>query len=137
AFPPGAAGLRTLRFEGVYASRPGIDHGRLEFRDTNFANRIGWKEVVLTARDGASATASSVPSTSVSHELGTYPKDLLSSLLEVTSARATVRPGDGAGDPPRLESRAQLSARAAVRAAGDGGFASLITREDLGLGVIL
>ena len=40
---------------------------------------------MLTARDGASATASSVPSTSVSHELAAYPKDLLSSPLEVTS----------------------------------------------------
>jgi len=92
---------------------------------------------VLAARNGASATASSVPSTSVSHELAAYPKDLLSSPLEVTTATATVRPGDGAGDPPKLESRAELSARAAVRATGDGGFASLIARDHLGVGVIL
>jgi nickel/cobalt transporter (NicO) family protein len=135
AFPPGAAGLRTLRFEAVYAAP--ASSGRLELRDTNFANRIGWKEVVLSARDGASASVSSVPSTSVSHELAAYPKDLLSSPLEVTTATATVRPGDGAGDPPKLESRAQLSTRAAVRATGDGGFASLIARDDLGVGVIL
>ena len=135
AFPPGAAGLRTLRFEAVYSAA--ASSGRLELRDTNFANRIGWKEVVLTARDGASATASSVPSTSVSHELAAYPKDLLSSPLEVTTATASVRPGAGPGDPPTLESRAQLSARAAVRATGDGGFASLIARDHLGVGVIL
>jgi len=135
AFPPGAAGLRTLRFEAVYSTP--ASSGKLEFRDTNFANRIGWKEVVLTARDDASATASSVPSTSVSRELAAYPKDLLSSPLEVTTAMATVRPGAGAGYPPRLESRAQLSARAAVRATGDGGFASLIARDQLGFGVIL
>src|SRR5207247_3930544 len=79
AFPPGAAGLRTLRFEAVY-SAPATS-GTLELRDTNFANRIGWKEVVLSARDGASATASSVPSASVSHELAAYPKDLLSTPL--------------------------------------------------------
>ena len=135
AFPPGAAGLRTLRFEAVYSAA--ASSGRLALRDTNFANRIGWKEIVLTARDGASATASTVPSTSVSHELAAYPKDLLSSPLEVTTATATVRPGNGAGDPPNLESRAQLSARAAVRATGDGGFASLIARDHLGVGVIL
>ena len=135
AFPPGAAGLRTLRFEAVYAApaRP----GRLELRDTNFANRIGWKEVVLTARDGASASSSSVPTRSVSHELAAYPKDLLSSPLEVTTATAAIEPGDGPGKAPRLESRAQLSARAAVRATGDGGFASLIARDHLGVGVIL
>jgi nickel/cobalt exporter len=137
AFPPGAAGLRTLRFEGVYASRPGIDAGRLEFRDTNFANRIGWKEVVLTARDGAGATSSSAPATSVSRELAAYPKDLLSSPLEVTTATASVDPGSRPGTPPELESREQLSSRAAIRATGDGGFAGLIARDDLGLGVIL
>ena len=135
AFPPGAAGLRTLRFEAVYSAA--ASSGRLELRDTNFANRIGWKEVALTARDGASATASSVPSTSVSHELAAYPKDLLSSPLEVTTATASVHPGAGPGDPPQLESRTQLSARAAVRGTGDSGFASLIARDDLGVGVIL
>jgi ABC-type nickel/cobalt efflux system permease component RcnA len=135
AFPPGAAGLRTLRFEAVYSAA--ASSGRLELRDTNFANRIGWKEVVLSARDGASASVSSVPSTSVSHELAAYPKDLLSGPLEVTTATAAVEPGDGPGSPPQLESRAQLSARAAVRATGDGGFASLIARDDLGVGVIL
>ncbi len=135
AFPPGAAGLRTLRFEAVY-SAPATS-GRLELRDSNFANRIGWKEVVLSARDGASATASSVPSTSVSTELAAYPKDLLSSPLEITSATATIEPGNSPGSAPQLESRAQLSARAAIRATGDGGFASLIARDDLGVGVIL
>src|SRR5262249_7979608 len=40
AFPPGAAGLRTLRFEAVYAAP--ASPGSLELRDTNFANRIGW-----------------------------------------------------------------------------------------------
>jgi len=135
AFPPGAAGLRTLRFEAVYSAA--ASSGRLELRDTNFANRIGWKEVVLSARDGASASASSVPATSISHELAAYPKDLLSSPLEVTTATAAVEPGDGPGSAPQLESRAQLSARAAVRGTGDGGFASLIARDDLGIGVIL
>jgi ABC-type nickel/cobalt efflux system permease component RcnA len=80
---------------------------------------------------------SSVPSTSVSHELAAYPKDLLSSPLEVTTATAAIEPGDGPGTAPQLESRAELSARAAVRATGDGGFASLIARDDLGVGVIL
>jgi nickel/cobalt exporter len=135
AFPPGAAGLRTLRFEAVYSAA--ASSGSLELRDTNFADRIGWKEVVLSARDGASARASSVPSTSLSHELAAYPKDLLSSPLEVTTATAAIEPGDGPGSAPQLESRAQLSARAAVRDTGDGGFASLIARDDLGVGVIL
>ncbi len=82
-------------------------------------------------------SSSSAPATSVSHELAAYPKDLLTSPLEVTTATATVSPGDAPGTAPTLESRAQLTARAAVRATGDGGFASLIARDHLGIGVIL
>jgi ABC-type nickel/cobalt efflux system permease component RcnA len=120
----------------VYASR-GVAPGRLHFRDRNFADRIGWKEVTLSAGDGASAPGSSVPSNSVSRELAAYPKDLLSSPLEVTTATASIEPGSGPGSAPKLESPAQLSSRAAVRATGDGGFAGLIARDDLGPGVIL
>lgn len=138
AFPPGTAGLRTLRFEAVYASPP-LSGGRseLEFGDTNFRDRIGWKEVVVQANRGARVSSSTVPSTSISRELLTYPKDLLSSPPETTVARATIEPGDDAGQPPTLLSRDQLAARVAVRATGDGGFASLIAQQDLGLGVIL
>ena len=138
AFPPGTAGLRTLRFEAVYASPP-LDgaRSRLEFTDTNFRDRIGWQEVVLRAERGAQVFSSTVPSTSVSQELLAYPKDLLSSPLEVTGARASFEPGDDAGQPPVLLARDQLATKVAVREAGEGGFASLIAQQDLGFGVIL
>ncbi len=112
AFPPGTAGLRTLRFEAVYASPP-LDgaRSRLEFTDTNFRDRIGWQEVVLRAERGARVFSSTVPSNSVSQELLAYPKDLLSSPLEVTGAQASFEPGDDAGQPPVLLSRDQLSTR--------------------------
>jgi nickel/cobalt exporter len=138
AFPPGAAGLRTLRFEAVFVS-PALTGGRsqLEFEDTNFSDRIGWKEVVVQADGGARVTSSTAPSTSISRELLAYPKDLLSSPPEVSGAQATIEPGDGAGQPPALLSRGRLGTRVAVRATGDAGFASLIAQQDLGLGVIL
>jgi len=138
AFPPGTAGLRTLRFEAVYASPP-LDgsRSRLEFADTNFRERIGWKEVVVAADRGARVFSSSVPSTSISQELLAYPKDLLSSPREVTRARATFEPGDDAGQPPALHSRDQLATRVAVREGAETGFASLIAQDDLGFGVIL
>jgi nickel/cobalt exporter len=136
AFPPGTAGLRTLRFEAVYAS-PALRSGHLDFQDTNFRDRIGWKEVILHADRGARVTSSTAPSTSVSGELISYPDDLLSSPLDVTGAQATIDPGDSEGEPPTLLSRDQLAERAAVRSTGDGGFASLIAQEDLGFGVIL
>ena len=138
AFPPGAAGLRTLRFEAVYAS-PELS-GRtasLDFEDASFPGRIGWKEVVLGTDHGARASGSSVPAKSVSKELLAYPKDLLSSPLEVTHATATVEPGDDASEAPTLLSRQELGERAAIRDTGDGGFAGLIAQKDLGFGVLL
>ena len=138
AFPPGAAGLRTLRFEAVYAS-PELagDRSRLAFEDGSFPGRIGWKEVVLQSGHGARASDSSVPATSVSKELLAYPKDLLSSPLEVTRATATIEPSDRTGQPPTLASRDKLASRAAIRDTGDGGFAGLIAQKHLGFGVLM
>ena len=66
AFPPGQAGLHTTRLEAVYRSDP-LRNGtpaRLDYRDTNFAGRIGWKEIVLKASSGARVDSASVPSPS-------------------------------------------------------------------------
>ena len=50
-------------------------------RDSNYADRIGWKEIVIGA--GARST---------SDELRAYPKSLLQSPLDVTPARAEIAP---------------------------------------------
>ena len=125
---PGAGGLPVLRFEAVYeANRTG---STLAFRDTNFADRIGWKEVIVRARRGAVVHASSVPATSASNELRAYPKDLLRSPLDVTSARVSYDAGTLSGTPPAL------GAGPAPNRSG-GGFESLISAERLSVGVIL
>jgi ABC-type nickel/cobalt efflux system permease component RcnA len=139
AFPPGVGGLKTLRFQAVYASAAleGGSATSLRYRDRNFEGRIGWKEVVVQARDGARLVSSSAPAKSISAELLAYPKDLLSSPPEVTSARATIVTGESAGPPPPLLSRSELEARASVRETGDRGFATLIRERDLTLGFVL
>ena len=115
AYPLGAAGLHTARLElilrgpAVRASEP------LLVRDTNFRDRIGWKEIVV----GASTT-------SVSHGLRSYPKSLLQSPLDVTSVRAAVVP---TSDPaPSLSSGRSLEAPDRV---ADVGFTRLIGRRRL------
>jgi nickel/cobalt exporter len=127
---PGAGGLPTLRFEAVFRTARPARGTALVFHDTNFAERIGWKEVVVRAERGASIRSSSVPSTSESDELRAYPSDLLKSPLDVTSARARVELGVGPGATPSLESAAELHRPA-------GGFESLIARGKLGAGVVL
>jgi nickel/cobalt exporter len=139
AFPPGQAGLHTTRLEVVYASAPlrsGMS-ARLDYRDRNYADRIGWKEIVLHAGASARVDSSSVPSTTISDELRSYPKNLLQSPLDVTRAQAEIVPGSGPGTPPAVLSRAALQARVGVRAVSDGGFASLIVRDRLTTGFVL
>jgi nickel/cobalt transporter (NicO) family protein len=137
AFPPGQAGLRTTRLEVLLASPPLTHDGALVYHDRNYAGRIGWKEIVVTAGSGAKVRASSAPASSISHELLSYPKNLLQSPLDVTEATAQLTPGSGNGSPPTLIPRTVLEQRVGVRAVSDGGFASLITKDHLSVGVIL
>jgi ABC-type nickel/cobalt efflux system permease component RcnA len=125
---PGAGGLPTLRFEAVFeADRQG---STLRFEDTNYSGRIGWREVVVRADRGARVVSSDAPTKSVSDELRAYPADLLSEPLNVSSASAELRAGALPGRPPKLGDSAPA-------ARPDDGFASLIAKDDLGLGVVL
>jgi nickel/cobalt exporter len=131
---PGAGGLPTLRFEVVFrAQRSSTElsgERTLVFRDTNFADRIGWKEVVVHAERGARIYFSSAPSESESDELRAYPTELLRSPLDVTRATARFEAGTGPGVAPAL---GQTFAPERAR----GGFESLVGRGDLGAGVVL
>jgi nickel/cobalt exporter len=123
AHPPGAGGLRTTRLEVVLAG-PRLDGPvRLAYRDANYADRIGWKEIVVGAR-----------TPSRSDELRAYPKDMLSSPLDATSITANVAPGSGPDVPPALSHGKLLRARDRV---ADAGFASLVGRSHLSVLVIL
>jgi nickel/cobalt exporter len=137
AFPPGQAGLRTTRLEVLLVSPRLARGGTLAYRDRNYEDRIGWKEISVQSGSGAHVSGASAPSSSVSHELLSYPKNLLQSPLDVTEASAQLRPGSGDGSPPTLLPRNVLEQRVGVRAVSDGGFASLITRDHLSAGVIL
>ena len=124
---PGAGGLETLRFEAVYvADRAGRT---LVFLDTNYSDRIGWREVVVRARDGATVASSTAPSTSRSDALRAYPQDLLKSPLDIAAATVRYEPGTKPGAPPVLSGNA-------APGHDRGGFESLI-EADLGFGALL
>jgi nickel/cobalt transporter (NicO) family protein len=139
AFPPGQAGLKTTRLELLLSTRPLVSGrpARVTYRDTNFAGRLGWKEIVVRGDSGARVVSSTAPSSSVSDELLAYPKDLLQSPRDVTSATASIVTGTGPGAVPSLVSAKTLEQRAAVRNVGDSGFAALIGRGHLSLLVVL
>jgi ABC-type nickel/cobalt efflux system permease component RcnA len=104
--------LRGPRIHGTTA---------LAYTDTNYAGRIGWKEIVVgeTAR-------------SESDELRAYPKNLLQSPLDVTSVSGQLAPAGG--PPPKLTSGKALQAPDRI---ADAGFASLIGRRHLGALLLL
>ncbi|MGH8976113.1 MAG: nickel transporter, partial [Acidimicrobiia bacterium] len=85
SFPPGQAGLPTLRLrcdlEARTGERAGGGPGRVTFANTNFADRVGWREITA-AGEGVRLVASDVPVHSTSHRLTRYPDDLLQSPLD-------------------------------------------------------
>ncbi len=125
---PGAGGLQTMRFDAVF--RAAATGTRLTFADTAYENRVGWREIVVTARAGAVIVQSSVPATSRSNELRAYPKNLLRSPSDTRTASVTYRPGT-------IEAAAPIIGTTPVPEHGNGGFESLIQRGDLSLGVVL
>lgn len=87
-FPPGAGGLLTLRLTCNYrAALTGrAASNAVIFRDANFLDRIGWREIVVRS-DGTTIRESSAPSASVSDRLKSYPTDLLSNPPNQIEAR--------------------------------------------------
>jgi ABC-type nickel/cobalt efflux system permease component RcnA len=121
AFPAGVGGLHTTRLEAIFRGPPVNRPESLGVRDTNYPDRIGWREIVA----GANAD-------SISDELRAYPKSLLQSPLDVTSARASVAPTH---DPvPQLRRGPALEAPDRV---ADSGFTRLIATGRLSLFVIV
>jgi nickel/cobalt exporter len=122
AHPSGAGGLKTTRFEVILRGPPLRGRSEVRYRDRNYADRIGWKEIVV----------GNAPSRS--HELRAYPKNLLTSPLEVTRIRTSLVPETVR--EPRPHATRGASLRSPDRIA-DSGFASLVARDQLGVWVVL
>jgi ABC-type nickel/cobalt efflux system permease component RcnA len=120
---PGQAGLHVLRLDATFAGAL-PDAGAISFADGNFPDRIGWHEVLATGGDGVALRGSSVPPTSVTDRLRTYPTDLLSSPLDVREATLSFTPGASAPVVAGTRS-AETTARPGVIG---GAFADLIDR---------
>jgi nickel/cobalt exporter len=133
-FPRGAGGLHTTRLEVVYDAGVAPASGTVDLRDDTFPGRIGWREAVVSSNRGAMLDASDVPSRSISDRLLVYPKNMLTSPLDVRSASARVRGGSLAGMPPALGRATTAPVRAS---SGTGSFASLVARDHLSVGFVL
>jgi ABC-type nickel/cobalt efflux system permease component RcnA len=121
AFPRGVAGLHTMRLE-VILRGPAVAHAEsVAVRDTNYADHLGWREIVVGA-----------DTTSLSKELHAYPKSLLESPLDTTSLNAVLVP---TSDPvPRVSRTTSLEAPDRI---AESGFTRLIGHGHLSALVIL
>lgn len=137
--PPGQADLPTLRLSARFvADLPAGPVWAAEYFDDNYADRLGWREVVVQTQRGVALVESSVPSQDISNGLRDYPENLLQSPPAVD--RATFRfevasGGEQAVAPERVDV-GQTETRGDLARPTDR-FAELITRRTVGAGAIL
>ncbi len=139
-FPPGSAGLDTLRLTCDVAAPTAIGKGehKVAWRSSAYTDRVGWREVTATG-SGVGVVTSDVPAVSPSARLTQYPGDLLSSPLDQRSASLRVR-SDGGGLPASAAAAATVSgprtksvSSALPRGvdAASRSFTALVARRDL------
>ena len=121
----GQGGLDVLRLDAVFSSSLPSAAERVEYRDANYARRLGWKEIIARATGDQGIASSTVPTASISDGLRSYPKDMLSSPPDARSAVIALQPGAG---------QSNGSGEAGSSGEGSGGgltarFTSLIGRD--------
>jgi ABC-type nickel/cobalt efflux system permease component RcnA len=121
---PGQGGLSILRLEAAFDGAT-TSEGELSFHDANYADRIGWHEVTAAGVGGVAVRGSSVPAASPSDRLRSYPRDLLSSPLDVREAGLRFAPGRSISVPTSGPDAEGSSARPGVVG---GAFANLVER---------
>ena len=139
-FPPGAGNLPTLKLGVVYrAALPKDADGTLEltYRDENFAERAGWKEIIARPGPGVTVVTSSAPATDRSRELSDYPTDLLNSPPQDVEARVTFTRSATVAAATPLAPAPPMALRANPQAgSGSNTFADLVARSEPGLGLL-
>ena len=99
SFPPGQAGLATLRLTCRIAAPGARGDGRLDFTNRNLTKRVGWREITAVG-EGVRLAASDVPTRSSSAVLTAYPEDLLSSPPDQRQAHLRLDGAGGAAEIP-------------------------------------
>jgi ABC-type nickel/cobalt efflux system permease component RcnA len=106
-FPPGAGNLPTMKFGFIYMAKFDGDCNaapcHLEYEDTNFPDRAGWKEVVVITGRKISLINSTAPDHDRSEQLSNYPTDLLASPPQVLQASVVFSTTNA--QPPAVRSR--------------------------------
>jgi ABC-type nickel/cobalt efflux system permease component RcnA len=99
-FPLGAGGLPTLKLGAVYrVALPAAERATpsvLTYRDGNYPERAGWKEIVVTGTSGVVILTSTAPDHDRSRALTDYPTGPTASPPQLLDARVVFAHRDGA-----------------------------------------
>ncbi|HEY6012881.1 MAG TPA: hypothetical protein VIU37_02705, partial [Candidatus Limnocylindrales bacterium] len=120
AFPPGVGGLSTMR-EVCTFTAPAVriaDGTPVAFTDRSFAERLGWREMVVDGSGvSVAATAGTLRTASISERLTRYPTTLLSQALADASVSVMVSPGGPALPPLDIPDASPLPGMGAAQPA--------------------
>jgi ABC-type nickel/cobalt efflux system permease component RcnA len=110
-FSPGAGNLPTMKLGLVYRADVTdactVTRCELEYHDTNFSGRVGWKEIITSAGPGVTIANSSAPSHDRSSQLSNYPTDLVNSAPQDVTAKIVYSAERAFGGIPSVIARAK------------------------------
>jgi ABC-type nickel/cobalt efflux system permease component RcnA len=138
-FPPGQAGLPTLRLEIDFTAALPVQQAShaLDFVDANYADRLGWQEIIVAPGPQVRLLASNVPQQDISQALRQYPVNLLQDPPTVHTAQIrwqaapTARP-----QASTMRTAPRDLAAVPLNRSGDG-LAGLIALPELGPWTVL
>jgi ABC-type nickel/cobalt efflux system permease component RcnA len=117
-FSPGAGNLPTMKLGLVYRAEVTdactVTRCELEYRDTNFSGRVGWKEIITSAGPGVTIENSSAPSHDRSRQLSNYPTDLVNSPPQDVAAKIVYSSERAFGGIPSAIAQAKKGATSSV-----------------------
>lgn len=122
----GQADLQTMRIAFVYRADGLGNDGRnvtVSFEDRNYADRAGWREVVVRPSEGAQVKVDPALLVDVSDSLRAYPADTLRSAPDTNGATLAWQSGTGASAPAAAVERGSSAVRS------PSGFAKLLDRD--------
>jgi len=97
-FPSGVGGLNTMRIVcgfSAHLDAPLVAGTRIDFTDSSFSDRLGWREIVTEGSGVTLAAGGATPlrTTSASDRLRVYPTNLLAQALADAAVTLVATPG--------------------------------------------
>jgi nickel/cobalt transporter (NicO) family protein len=134
----GAGDLPVLRVEMLYTAKLPSSSGesrRIEFANKNFADRLGWNEIIVNHAENISVFNSTAFADSLSNELRAYPEDLL--MTPLAERRAEFSFTVGATVPANAKPLQNRNGQLSNASAPKDRFAALIAVPEITPTIIL